>query len=214
MSYFLYSVCFFSLIILGCSVVFLIKRKLISEKFSYPFLFSLSFISIFILFLTKPTFELLGIKSINSFDFIFYLILTLVSLITIYLINKFILHQHPIELKEVLDNKASKFLLFYILISSPVQEFFFRSFVYFSLDYLKILNFFTMVSISWILFIIAHLAFRDRNLKIGVVFMGLIWGIAYYYSQNLVLISVSHAIIGLCSWTQGLITTKTFFQKG
>jgi len=43
--------------------------------------------------------------------------------------------------------------------------------------------------------------------------MGLVWGFVYYLEPNLILISLSHTIIGIFSYTQGLISQKTFQQQ-
>ncbi len=210
LSTFVYTICFVLLVTICFSIVFLAKTNRIDKEYSYTALFIVSSLSFLLVFINGFTLKQIGITSPSNSDIIIYSLLTIFCCLIIYVLNK-----GWFKLKRNLKTREDEIrkFIFYTTISVTVQEFLFRTFLYYSLIQMNIFNIYTMVIFSCLLFGIAHLAFKGTIFKTGVFIMGIIWGISYFYIPNLILIAISHAIIGMFAYYQGIIDETTFFLE-
>lgn len=86
-------------------------------------------------------------------------------------------------------------LILYSLVSVPIQEFIFRSYLVWRLEDLK----WSTSSIIWtstIIFVIGHLPFQSPLMLVVVAVMGFVYARIYSKHKNIWPIIISHAIIG------------------
>jgi len=97
------------------------------------------------------------------------------------------------------------FFFFYIFISSPAQEFLFRSIVFAEMNRAKISPPFLQVLLSALIYSFIHVFYVDLITLIVTFIMGVLWGIIYYKYPNFWGVAFSHAILGIASIEMGLI---------
>lgn len=121
------------------------------------------------------------------------IILTILGLILIYFrISRF----HPTE--------TIWFYLFYLFISSPIQEFLYRG---------ALTSIFRRMNLSdsrnWImsslLYSFVHIIYRDFLTCLLTLAIGLIWYKKYEYNRSLIGVSLSHAVLGAITIFAGII---------
>lgn len=89
------------------------------------------------------------------------------------------------------------FFPFYLLLSSPMQEFLFRSFLFAEMRAAGVRNGWALVLFSALSFSFIHIIYGDW-LTLGLTFcIGLLWALIYYYIPNLVGVSVFHGVVGI-----------------
>lgn len=97
------------------------------------------------------------------------------------------------------------FFIFYIFVSSPAQEFLFRSMVFAEMRAAGIRSGLVQVLLSAVTFCSLHVIYHDA-LTLGVtLFIGLIWGFIYYRAPNFFGVTLSHAVLGVISIAVGLV---------
>ena len=97
------------------------------------------------------------------------------------------------------------FFVFYVFISSPSQEFIFRSVMFAELERAGINKPIFQILFSSFTFSFLHVIYNDW-ITLGVGFlMGIIWGVIYRKYPNFWGITISHAILGAVSIAVGLI---------
>ena len=97
------------------------------------------------------------------------------------------------------------FYVFYVFISSPAQEFIYRSVMFSEMNRAEIRNPAFQVIISAVTFSFLHVIYNDWiTLAVGL-FIGVVWGIVYYKQPNFWGVAISHAILGVVSIATGLI---------
>jgi len=96
------------------------------------------------------------------------------------------------------------FYIFYVLLSSPSQEFIYRGLLFNELNNLSSKTFFQII-FSAFTYSFLHIIFNDLITIFVTLFMGIVWGIIYYFRPNLIGVSMSHAILGLVSLIVGLV---------
>ncbi len=105
-----------------------------------------------------------------------------------------------------LDNSAYQWLfyLFFVAISSPIQEFLYRGFLF---AIFKRAKFTTWVQIilSTLLYSFVHLIYRDIPTLVFTLIIGMIWGWNYAKFGNLYSIIISHSLLGAIAILVGLI---------
>ncbi len=99
----------------------------------------------------------------------------------------------------------SNFYLFYVLISSPTQEFLFRSFVFAEMRRSGIVSAIPQIAISTVLYALPHSIYRDLTTLLVAAAMGVVWGLIYRRFPNWFGVALSHAILGAISIAVGLI---------
>lgn len=96
------------------------------------------------------------------------------------------------------------FFVFYVFISSPLQEFLFRPLVFHELK-LAGCGKSGMIVISAINFGMMHVFYHDMITFLAALFIGLVFGLIYSQTKSIYGISVSHAVAGAISIYVGLI---------
>ena len=97
------------------------------------------------------------------------------------------------------------FFVFYIFISSPSQEFLYRSSVFAEMNTRRILNPYTQIAISSVTYSFLHIIYNDIITLLVTLFAGIIWGVIYYKRPNFWGVALSHAVLGVISILVGLI---------
>ncbi|ABB23632.1 CPBP family intramembrane glutamic endopeptidase [Pelodictyon luteolum] len=106
--------------------------------------------------------------------------------------------------EQSLKTPAVAFFFFYILISSPVQEFLFRSFLFAEMQRCGIGSPLLQVMISAVLFAFLHAVYLDPLTGLLSFAAGIMWSIIYQRIPNLAGVSLSHAIIGIMAIMSGI----------
>ncbi|MBF2063770.1 MAG: CPBP family intramembrane metalloprotease [Calothrix sp. C42_A2020_038] len=96
------------------------------------------------------------------------------------------------------------FYLFFVLISSPLQEFLYRGFLFGILTRAK-LRVWLQVVLSTFLYGLVHLIYRDPPTLILTSLIGLYWGCHYTKYRNLYSIIISHSLLGAIAILVGLV---------
>lgn len=104
----------------------------------------------------------------------------------------------------ITPNEQWSFFLFYVFISSPVQEFLYRGVLEAALDKYK-LPYMARMIISTALYSFVHIIYRDWLTILLTFMIGLIWYFCYQKTKNLVGVSISHAVLGVVTIVAGII---------
>lgn len=204
----MYTTIFVLFSLVSICFTYCIYFKIVSIHYNYVGLFALVITAAILSTSTMSSVTELGITIPTFFESLLYIIVTILSCIVLWILAKWILKLKPNVLN--IHKKWVEHMLFYIIVSSPIQEFLFRSFVYFSLVKMHVLHLLTMVAISSVLFTIAHIIFKDRLFLVGALTSGVIWSVLYFYYPNLLLVSLSHAVVGVFAFLLGFIKKETF----
>lgn len=97
------------------------------------------------------------------------------------------------------------FLLFYVFISAPIQEFIFRSLMFFELKQFFGAKKWLVIIVSAVIFSLAHAFFRSWGVLAVTFLAGLFWGVLYDETHNFWGVAVSHAIIGATAVILGIV---------
>ena len=101
-------------------------------------------------------------------------------------------------------NESWFFFLFYILISSPVQEFLYRGALGAFIQKLTD-NYIVRMLITSVLYSFVHIIYRDVLTILLTFVIGLIWFRIYDKTKNILGVSVSHAMLGVVTIIAGII---------
>lgn len=94
------------------------------------------------------------------------------------------------------------FYVFYISLSSPLQEFLYRSYLFNQLAQIQ-LNQGSIIIITSILYSFAHSIYEDLPTILLSLIIGLYWGYHYNRFKNLYSITFSHTILGIVAILTG-----------
>ena len=97
------------------------------------------------------------------------------------------------------------FFPFYVLISSPAQEFLYRSVMFAELRRAGIDGVVGQVLLSALTYCLLHSIYRDWITLAVTLFMGIVWGLLYRRWPNLWGVALSHAVLGALSILTGLV---------
>jgi membrane protease YdiL (CAAX protease family) len=97
------------------------------------------------------------------------------------------------------------FYLFYVFVSSPTQEFIYRSVIFSEMSRAGIESPLLQVTLSAVTFCFLHVVYRDGITLAVTLFMGIVWGMIYYKHPNFWGVTISHAVLGIVSIATGLI---------
>jgi hypothetical protein len=103
------------------------------------------------------------------------------------------------------QNQLNWFFLFYIVLSSPAQEFIYRSLIFAELKHHRFASPVAIVILSALNFSYLHVFYNDWITLLVTLFMGVIWGIIYHHHPNWLSVSLSHALLGASAIFIGLI---------
>ena len=101
-------------------------------------------------------------------------------------------------------NETWPFFIFYIFVSSPVQEFLYRGALPAFLRK-RHFNNSSVCFISTFLYSFVHIIYKDWLTLLFTFAIGLIWFFCYNKSKNLIGVSFSHAILGVITIIAGII---------
>lgn len=99
----------------------------------------------------------------------------------------------------------SWFFVFYVFISSPAQEFIYRSVVFALMNRAGIVGAVPQVLISAITFSFLHCIYRDCATMVVTLFIGIVWGVLYRRHPNIAGVTLSHAVLGIVSFATGIL---------
>jgi len=114
------------------------------------------------------------------------------------------LHEAGLIGKETI-NFWPLFFIFYILILTPAQEFFFRSILFAEMGNLRKKRYWSIIILSSLSFCFLHIIYQHPVMMLVTFFMGLVWSIIYYKYPNFWGVTLSHAMLGTAAFALGLI---------
>lgn len=184
---------FWGLFLVGLLMTALIYFGVVSIKQKYLFLGFLLFCVIFLINYYDLSLIYLGLGKTNRYSLTAYTITTLATVLLIKYsgIRKKILNQYK-KCPNLLDN-----IFFYSLASSPSQEFIFRAFPLAIFMKFGWANIVTYTLFTAFCFSFAHIFLRNYYIVMGTFVMGLVWGYIFFYFPDLLLIAISHTILGI-----------------
>lgn len=105
-----------------------------------------------------------------------------------------------------IDNSAYKwtFYLFFVGVSSPVQEFLYRGFLFSIFSRAKV-SLWTQIILSTFLYSFVHLIYQDLPTLLSTFIFGMFWGYHYAKYRNLYSVIVSHSLLGAIAILIGLV---------
>lgn len=105
-----------------------------------------------------------------------------------------------------IDNSAYQwpFYLFFVAVSSPLQEFLYRGFLFGIFARAK-LAIWLQILLSTLLYSFVHLIYQDVPTLLFTLIIGLFWGCHYAKFRNLPSIIFSHSLLGAIAILVGLV---------
>lgn len=100
--------------------------------------------------------------------------------------------------------ESTGFYAFYALVSSPAQEFIYRS-VLFAEAKADGFNSVATFLLLMIPYVFVHVIYRDLLTLVFASVIGTVWTLSYMRNPNLAAVSLSHAVLGIVTIALGLI---------
>jgi membrane protease YdiL (CAAX protease family) len=97
------------------------------------------------------------------------------------------------------------FFVFYVFVSSPCQEFLFRSAMFAELNRSRVTGGALQILVSAVTYSFMHAFYNDIITLSVTLFMGIVWGIIYRKYPNVWGVALSHAVLGVVSILVGII---------
>jgi membrane protease YdiL (CAAX protease family) len=95
------------------------------------------------------------------------------------------------------------FYAFYILLSAPLQEFLYRSYIFYILSEVNLSRYFLIISA--VLYALAHVIYNDIPTVILSLIIGIYWAYHYTRFKNLYSIAFSHIVLGIVAIATGIL---------
>ena len=95
------------------------------------------------------------------------------------------------------------FYAFYILLSAPLQEFLYRSYIFYILSEVNLSRYFLIISA--VLYALAHVIYNDIPTVILSLIIGIYWAYHYIRFKNLYSIAFSHIVLGIVAIATGIL---------
>ncbi len=176
----------------------LILANVINFKYKFVVMVVFAVVSYFLLWLVGVKNEQLGITTNDLWQSIKVVLPITIVFVALALVF-YKLGWSRFEPTETLG-----FYVFYVFISSPVQEFLYRGMTtYFGQSFN--LPVWAIILVSALLFSFVHVIYKDYTLVVATFFLGLVWHYLYLKTGNLAGVSLSHAVVGLLTIFLGLI---------
>jgi membrane protease YdiL (CAAX protease family) len=96
------------------------------------------------------------------------------------------------------------FLVFYVFISVPIQEFVFRSLMIYEINVFT-KNKYALIGISTLAYSLSHVMYHSWQVIGVTMVMGIIWGLMYLKWPNFWGVFLSHALIGVAAVFVGVV---------
>lgn len=105
-----------------------------------------------------------------------------------------------------IDNSTYKlgFYLFFVTVSSPLQEFLYRGFLFAVFSRAKLAPW-LMILLSSLLYSFVHLIYQDVPTLLFTFIIGVLWGMNYASYRNLYSIIFSHSVLGVVAILVGQV---------
>ncbi|MBW4667841.1 MAG: CPBP family intramembrane metalloprotease [Cyanomargarita calcarea GSE-NOS-MK-12-04C] len=105
-----------------------------------------------------------------------------------------------------IDNSTYQlpFYLFFVGVSSPVQEFLYRGFLFAVFSRAKLAPW-LMILLSSLLYSFVHLIYQDVLTLLCTFIIGVLWGVHYVTYRNLYPIILSHSVLGVVAILVGQV---------
>jgi uncharacterized protein len=105
-----------------------------------------------------------------------------------------------------IDNSTYKlgFYLFFATVSSPVQEFLYRGFLFAIFSKAKLAPW-LMILLSSLLYSFVHLIYQDAPTLLFTFITGVLWGLHYASYRNIYPIIFSHSVLGVVAIVVGQV---------
>ncbi|MBN1929720.1 MAG: CPBP family intramembrane metalloprotease [Chlorobiaceae bacterium] len=97
------------------------------------------------------------------------------------------------------------FMFFYVFISSPIQEFIYRSYMYALLKRCGWENRFVFLLFMVVPYMFVHIIYHNPLTVIFTLIAGVFWSYTYIRQTNLFAVSFSHAVIGIIALMLGVV---------
>jgi len=97
------------------------------------------------------------------------------------------------------------FFIFYVFISAPIQEFIFRSLMFYELGVFIEGRMWLKIIFSAMIYSLAHAMYHSWVVLAGTFILGIFWGYIYAKTKNFWGIAFSHAVIGAVTIMLGLV---------
>lgn len=134
----------------------------------------------------------LGINMPNLRSFLVYGLITLSA----YLIGKGLELDKKLNIKGQEVFNEDRNLWFYLVLSIPLQELMTRGYVLAVFKHFRWESLSLFVLFSAFIFSFMHLFLKNNYLMLATLAMGIIWAITFYFYPDLVMISLSHFVLG------------------
>jgi|CXWL01.1.fsa_nt_gi hypothetical protein len=110
-----------------------------------------------------------------------------------------------LPIRKIPNNNAVGFYVFYLLVSSPLQEFLYRSFMFKLLDDGLLKQSWLRILLASVTFSFLHLIYKDA-VTLGLTFvMGLVWCTLYQSNRNIYGLILSHTVVGIATIAANLV---------
>ncbi len=106
---------------------------------------------------------------------------------------------------DISSSVHASFFIFYVFIGVPIQEYLFRSVVFYEMYRMRISKQSLRIILSAMIFAFPHLVYLNIYFILIVVIMGIIWGYIYDEYPNWYGVVLSHALLGSIAIFIGLV---------
>lgn len=95
------------------------------------------------------------------------------------------------------------FLIFYVFISVPIQEFIFRSLMFYEISIFT-KNKVAIIGISTLIYSLSHIMYHSLQVLVITSIVGVVWGLIYLRWPNFRGVTLSHILVGAAAVFVGI----------
>lgn len=96
------------------------------------------------------------------------------------------------------------FYIFYIFVSSPSQEFIYRSYLFAACNKAEVRGWIRILVLV-VPYALVHIIYMDVLTLILTTLIGIVWAVTYSRHPNIFAVSISHAVLGVATIALGII---------
>jgi uncharacterized protein len=186
------------IIVLYIIPVFLILSDIIPFGYRFITLGIGGLLTILSAFLKKTTWNEVGFRR-NNLILAIKNIIPITAICTVLSILYYYFYGSRIDNSEI----PVHFYILYIFVSAPLQEFLYRSYIFYILSEINLSRYFLII--SPVLYALAHIIYNDIPTVILSLIIGIYWAYHYRRFKNLYSIAFSHIILGIVAITTGIL---------